>query len=102
MKEFIKNKMDEIKIICANRKVRELSLFGSAIDNCVTPPKDLDFAVEFLPASPVLHADNYFGLLEDLEDLYGLPVDLIEIRAIRNPYFLKSFRETGIPLFHAA
>jgi hypothetical protein len=103
LKEFIKNKLVEIKEICIKHKVLELSLFGSAINaKEEQTPNDLDFAVGFLPAPPDKLADNYFGLLEDLEALFGAPIDLIEVRAIRNPYFLESLKETEIPIYHAA
>ena len=41
-----------------------------------------------------MYANSYFGLLEDLEKLFGKPVDLVVGSAIENPYFLQSVEET--------
>ena len=43
------------------------------------------------------YANNYFGLLDDLTNLFGLKVDVIVWKSIKNPYFLRdveSSRET--------
>ena len=36
---------------------------------------------------------TYFGLLEELEDLFGRRVDLVEIGAVRNPYLRREIDE---------
>ena len=51
---------------------------------------------------PAEHAEQYFGLMEDLERLLGRPVDLVEPGPIRNPYFLQSLEETQVLLYAAA
>ena len=33
-------------------------------------------------------ADRYLGLLADLEKLFDRKVDLVDVRAHRNPYFM--------------
>jgi len=52
--------------------------------------------------SPVERADNYFGLLEELEKLCGTAVDLIEPAAIRNPYLQASVDQTKVVLYERA
>jgi|SRR5215207_1474073 len=65
--------------------VARLALFGSALRDHFDPDTtDLDLVVE-LPMSPSEHAGAYFGLLEDLENLFARRVDLVEIGAVRNP-----------------
>ena len=63
---------------------------------------DLDFLVEFEAKSPADRANSYFGLLEDLERLLGLPVDLVEPGPISNPYFRAEIERTSRPLYEAA
>ena len=68
--------------------VVRLFLFGSGLSYRFDRQRsDLDFLVEFETKSPSDHADSYLGLKEDLEQLPGLPVDLIEPGPISNPYF---------------
>ena len=37
----------------------------------------------------VEYADNYFDLKEELEAIFNRPVDLLEEKAIQNPFFKK-------------
>ena len=95
MNSIVHERAGEIAGICQRRHVRRLSLFGSAASDSFDPASsDLDFLVEFQSASPAQHADNYFGLQEDLERLFGLPVDLVEPGPIRNPYFREAIEQT--------
>ena len=63
---------------------------------------DLDFLVEFQPLSPAQHADNYFGLQEDLERLFGVSVELVEPGPIQNPYFRQAVEQTQVLVYAAA
>jgi predicted nucleotidyltransferase len=63
---------------------------------------DVDLLVEFLPMPPREQADSYFGLLEDLERLLGVPVDLVESAAVKNPYLKRAIDKTQVRLFEAA
>jgi predicted nucleotidyltransferase len=82
--------------------VRRLSLFGSALrEDFDAGRSDLDFAVEFSPMSPREHAASYFGLLEDLENIFGRRVDLVEVEAVRNPYLRREIEEQQ-EIFYAA
>ena len=80
---------ERIIALCRRYGVQHLELFGSATGIEFDPESsDMDFLVEFEPSTPCEHADCYFGLLQALEDLFGRQVDLVERRAISNPYFL--------------
>ena len=79
----------EIDQLCRRYGVRRLELFGSAASGRFDPASsDLDFLVEFA-AGPSARWRDYFDLLHALEDLLGRRVDLVETRAIRNPWFLE-------------
>lgn len=81
--------------VCCRYRVRRLELFGSAaVGRDLPGESDLDFVVEFEPLPPGSYADTYFGLLEDLEQLFARPVDLVVASAIRNPYFRDSVERT--------
>jgi predicted nucleotidyltransferase len=103
MNRVVQEKLKEMVDLCKNRGVRRLALFGSAAtDSFDRFSSDLDLIVEFKPMSPVQHADNYFGLMEDLQQLFDVPVDLIESEPIRNPFFRKAVAETQEVLYEAA
>ncbi|MBL8200162.1 MAG: nucleotidyltransferase domain-containing protein [Chromatiales bacterium] len=87
MQPFIERKRSEVEAVCRRRAVRRLELFGSAVRDDFDPvASDLDFLVEFDAASTLPALEQYFGLKEELEALFGRPVDLIMPRAVRNPY----------------
>jgi uncharacterized protein len=103
MKNPVEHKMRELKALCERRGVERLALFGSALRDDFDPEKsDLDFSVEFSTMSPERHAEAYFGLLDDLEGLFGRRVDLLEIRAVRNPYLRRSIEEEQETVYAAA
>ena len=103
MKDIIQRKISELSELCDKHRVLRLALFGSATTDDFNPDSsDLDFIVEFQAMAPAEHADNYFGLQEDLEHLFGMPVDLVESAPIKNPYFRKAIEDTQVVLYVAA
>lgn len=46
-------------------------------------------------------ADQYFGLLSGLEELFDRGVDLVTSKSLRNPYFIRSIEETRRLLYAA-
>jgi len=103
MQTIIEQNLNEIIRICKDRKVRRLAAFGSVACDRFDPTRsDLDLLVKFEAISPADHAEQYFGLAEDLEKLFSRPKDLVEPGPIRNPYFRKSLEETQVELYAAA
>ena len=103
MIELIRRHQKELNDLCAKYHVKHLEVFGSAANGVEFDEKksDLDFCVEFLPLQPGDHADHYFGLHEALEELFGCPIDLVMVRAIKNPYFLEAINKTREMLYAA-
>ena len=62
----------------------------------------MDLLVEFRHMSPAERAVSYLGLAEDVERLFGLPVDLVESAAVRNPYFRRAVERTQVVVYEAA
>jgi uncharacterized protein len=103
MHPVVQNKLQALKDLCAKHRVERLDLFGSAARDDFDPESsDLDFLVEFEPMSPREHADSFFGLLEDLERLFGRRIDLLEPEPIENPYLRASIESSRRVLYEAA
>ena len=97
---LITNHSDELAEICRRHHVRRLEVFGSAASDNFDPEKsDIDFLVDYQLLPPAQHADAYFGLLNDLQSLFGHSIDLVEDKAIENPYFRASVDETRQPIY---
>jgi predicted nucleotidyltransferase len=102
MNPLIEANRTQLEQLCRRYSVRRLELFGSAARGESQPEaSDLDFLVEFEPLPPGEHADAYFGLLFALEGLFHRNIDLVEIPAIRNPYFLRDVNQSRMPLYTA-
>ena len=100
---MIEASRSELIALCGRYGVRRLALFGSALRDDFDPGRsDLDLLVEFSPTSPQEHAEAYFGLLENLESLFGRRVDLLELGAVRNPYLRREIEEQQETLYAAA
>jgi len=92
MHRLVEDKHQAIDAICRRFDVRRLEVFGSAARGVDFQPdvSDVDFLVEFDPASRLPPLDGFFGLQAELSSLLGRPVDLVEAGAVRNPYVLAS------------
>jgi uncharacterized protein len=102
MNTLVETHRAELIALCRRFRVRRLELFGSAASAAFdASTNDFDFLVVFESASPREHADRYFGLLEGLGTLFGKPVDLVELSAIRNPYFMESIEASRTVLYAA-
>jgi predicted nucleotidyltransferase len=96
------DKLDEIYALCRRYNVKRLDLFGSALRDDFAPERsDLDFLVVYGPHTPEEHYENFFGLWEALQALFGRNIDLVELSAIRNPYFREAVETTKVPLYVA-
>lgn len=98
MINLVADKLDDLRDICRRFNVRRLDLFGSATGRGRRPhdpaQSDLDFVAWFDEPEQMGPFDQFFGLLEALETLFGCEVDLVDGAAIRNPYFKEAVEET--------
>lgn len=102
IEELLGDKREELIRLCLRYRVQCLEVFGSAAgDRFDARTSDLDFLVEFLTIPAGENAEMYFGLLEGLEGLFGRPVDLVMVRAARNPYFLEGIAASRRVLYAA-
>ncbi|MGB5550254.1 MAG: nucleotidyltransferase domain-containing protein [Thermoanaerobaculia bacterium] len=97
----IEAKREPLAQLCTHYQVRSLDIFGSAATGDLREDSDLDFLVEFRHVDSMSLADQYFGLLKELEELFGRRVDLLTRRSLRNPYFVDSVEKTRQLLYAA-
>jgi len=82
---MVRNRDEILRTLADHREqirsfgVRSLALFGSAARGEARADSDLDFLVEFDEKT----FDNYMGLKELLEELFGSPVDLVIRTALK-------------------
>ena len=87
---LIERNIDKIRDLCSKHKVRRLFVFGSVLTSRFKKDSDVDLVVDFQDVDLYEYADNYFDLKESLEKLFEHNVDLLEEKAIKNPYLKQS------------
>lgn len=87
--------------LCLKYSVIRLSVFGSVLREDFSSSSDLDFVVEFSHSETFTPSEQFFDFLEDLENLYGRKVDLVERTAIKNPFFMRSIEMQEVQIFAA-
>jgi len=88
MLAIIEQHLPAIEAPCREHHVARLELFGSPARGDFDPTRsDLDFFVEFAGLGWKGSFKRFMGLKLALETLFGRSVDLVEPKAIVNPYF---------------
>src|SRR5438128_176961 len=92
VEELVRNRLgvdpDSVADFCRRWKIKELSLFGSALGDDFRPDSDVDLLVTF--QDPHRSFGPWMSELQDMEEelraMFGREVDLVEKRSIRNPF----------------
>src|ERR1700722_1883088 len=86
----IEQNIDIIESLCKKYKVAKLFAFGSVLTDKFSPESDIDMVVDFENIGINEYADNYFDFKFSLQDAFHRKVDLLEEKAIKNPYMRQS------------
>lgn len=84
--------MPEIAELCLNHKVKKLYAFGSVLKDTFNNESDIDLIVEFSDVTLEEYADNYFDFKFSLQDILKRTVDLLEDKAIKNPFLRQAIQ----------
>lgn len=90
---------DEIRSLCATHNVKTLYSFGSINTLKFTSESDIDLMVDFSTSDPFEYADSYFDLKFELENMFDRPIDLLESKAIKNPFLQQSINRSKVLLY---
>lgn len=102
MLSAIDQRLDDVRALCRRYGVARLDLFGSAAHGNFDPvSSDLDFLVAFQPEARAQAFDNYFGLREGLEALFGREIDLVTVEQLRNPYLVRDIEASRRAIYAA-
>ena len=100
MTELIQNKIDDIIAVCKQHHVKTISIFGSAAKNTMNVDSDIDLLVEFSDDIDVLdYADNYFSLLDQLQNILYRKVDLVSSKSLKNPILKEEIYRSKVDLY---
>jgi predicted nucleotidyltransferase len=92
--EELRNRRDEILQVATRHGARHVRVFGSVARGDADEKSDVDFLVEMEKGRSLL---DLGGLLMDLQDLLGRPVDVVTERGLRERIRSRVLRE-AVPL----
>ncbi|MCX6239988.1 MAG: nucleotidyltransferase domain-containing protein [Bacteroidia bacterium] len=87
---LVEKNIEGVRDLCKKHKVAKLFVVGSVITDRFKKNSDIDFIVDFQGVELYDYADNYFDLKFSLEKLFNRDIDLLEDKAINNPYLRQS------------
>ena len=91
--------IDQIKKLCHKNRVKSLFAFGSAAKDNLQAGSDIDLVVDIDEKDPISYSDYYFNLKFALEKLFERNIDLLEQKAIKNPYLKQQIEETKVLIY---
>jgi len=94
-------KTEQLQQLCKKFNVKELYLFGSATTDDFSEDSDLDFIVKFDRSGFEGAFDQFIDFKQELEQIYGRPVDLYHLKKFRNSIFQQEV-ERSKELLYAA
>ena len=83
----------DIDKLCARHRVKSLYAFGSVLTDKFNADSDVDLIVDFESIAVENYADNYFDLKFSLQDILHRSVDLLEEKAMKNPFFKQAISQ---------
>ncbi len=89
----------DIEKICQDLSIRKFDIIGSATRDDFSDESDIDVLVTFEGDENLF--DRYFSLKERLEDVFKRKVDVIEERAMRNPFFSQAVNSDRMNVYEA-
>lgn len=96
---FIENHNKDIQTLCKTHKVKSLYAFGSVLTDKFNNESDVDLIVDFENLDVLEYGDNYYDLKFSLENILNRTVDLLEEKAIKNPYFRKTLNQNKVMIY---
>ena len=91
---YLEKYIKDIRILCRKNKVKTLYDFGSVLTERFTDKSDIDLLVDIDSIDPLDYADSYFNLKFALEELLNRQIDLLEHKAIKNPYLRENIENS--------
>ncbi len=91
--------IDSIFDLCKSNDVSSLFVFGSILNDSLRPDSDIDMVVVLDDQDPLTYSDHYFNLKYGLEKLFSRKIDLLEDKAIKNPFLKQEIESKKVLVY---
>lgn len=85
--------LQKIEQFCQQYKVGEFALFGSVLREDFRPDSDVDVLVTLQPNNGISLYD-WIDMIDELKEIFGRNVDLVDKEGLKNPIRRKRILET--------
>jgi len=92
--------MNRVAAFCEKWQLAELSVFGSVLREDFRPDSDVDVLVTFRPGAAMTF-ESFLDMRDELRDIFGREVDLVEKRLVTNPFRRQQILTTRKVLYAA-
>ena len=100
---LINERRRKLNTLCRRFTVQRLALFGSALRDDFDPAtSDLDVTVQFGKPRGRSPERQYFDFKKALEELFGRPVDLVELAAMPDSRLKRYIERSQVPVYGKA
>ncbi len=83
----------QIEDFCRRWHINELALFGSVLRDDFRADSDIDVLITLSPEAP-RSLDNRLHMQDELTEIFGRRIDLVEKRNLRNPFIRHAILST--------
>ena len=97
--KLIENHNKDILNLCKAHKVKSLYAFGSVLTDKFNNDSDIDLIVDFENLDVIDYGDNQYNLKFSIETILKRNIDLLEEKAIKNPYFRKTLYQNKVLIY---
>ncbi|RDC64826.1 nucleotidyltransferase family protein [Adhaeribacter pallidiroseus] len=97
--KVISDHIGQIRNLCDLHSVRSLFAFGSVTNDRFKADSDIDLVVDIDTSDPIEYTDHYFELKFQLEQILQREIDLLEQKAIRNPFLKQEIDRTKVLVY---
>lgn len=94
-----KKNSEKLKTTCKSHLVSKMYMFGSAASGTMKKNSDVDILVDFAEMDLYNYFENLLSLKDKLENIFKRPVDLLEEKALKNPYLKRSIDRNKVLIY---
>lgn len=91
--------IEKLKKTCERHHVKSLYAFGSLVSGKVSKESDVDFLVEFGAADLENYYDNYLNFKQEVKEIVGRKVDLVEKQTLKNPVLINAINRDKVLIY---
>lgn len=101
MHPLIEQHRNRIAQLCRQFQIGRLDVFGSVLRDDFRNGSDIDVVAEFSAPPGGDSVRQYFDFKESLEELFGRPVDVIELDAMENTRLKRLIEKERVTVYAA-